>query len=130
MAAIHFSIGFFNNNNDNTAALVMTLSFLVVYQNTSGPLAWVYCAETCIDASLGLCLLVLWTTVLGLTLVCPTLMDEDSTFGPSNVFFTFGATSLLGTVFVYFFIRETYGLTDKAKKLLFVPKQYMHEFLS
>ena len=35
--------------------LVMLCTFLLIYQNTSGPVAWAYCEETCCDGALGAC---------------------------------------------------------------------------
>ena len=55
-------------------------------------------------------------------------MEPDS-IGPSNMFFIFAGLSFGGAIYSFFFIKETKDLTDKAKRLLFVPKKYMKEFL-
>ena len=56
--------------------LAMLCSFLLIYQNTSGPVAWAYAAETCCDVSLGVSLLVLYSVVLFLSLTTNSLMDS------------------------------------------------------
>ena len=56
--------------------LVMLCTFLLIYQNTSGPVAWAYAAETCCDVSLGVSLLVLYSVVLFLSLTTSSLMDS------------------------------------------------------
>ena len=35
--------------------LLMILLFMIAYQNTSGPIAWLYVAETVEDIALGVC---------------------------------------------------------------------------
>lgn len=82
-------------------------------------MAWLYAAETTAESAMGLVLLTLWGSVLILTLICPPLM-EPSSLGPSTMFYIFSGLSLMATVFVYFYIKETKGLTDKEKKELFV----------
>ena len=77
--------------------------------------------------ALGLCIFILWFTVFVLSLVCPPLMTEQS-LGPTNVFFIFCGLSVIATVYVYFFIKESKHLNDKEKKTMFVPEKYLHEF--
>lgn len=127
IAIVHAAIGVLNNNEQNTGVLVMLLLFLVIYQNTSGPVAWLYAAETNIDAALGVCLLVLWGTVFILSLVCPILMStpDDGGIGPSNVFFMLSIMAVGGALYSYCFLIETRGLTDKEKKELYTPQKYL-----
>ena len=66
---------------------------------------------------------VLWLVILLETLTTDPLMD--SSFGSSGVFFMFGIFSLIGAIFVYFFVAETKDLTEKEKKSLYLPgKKY------
>ena len=44
--------------------LTMICVFLLIYQNTSGPIAWSYTTETCSDISLGANILVLYSSIL------------------------------------------------------------------
>ena len=106
--------------------IAMVLLFLLVYQNSSGPVAWLYAAETTIDTALGTCLLVLWGTVFLLSFLCPMLMSKDS-IGPSNTFFIFAGLSALGAIYAAVMIKETRGLSDKAKKLIFTPKRFLRD---
>ena len=59
----HFGIGIayllvsvFTINDMNYGVLLMLCFFIFVYMNTSGPVAWLYAAETCCDVSLSVCL--------------------------------------------------------------------------
>ena len=85
---------------------------MFIYENTSGPVAWVYAAETTIDAGMGICLFTLWMTVLVLTIVSPIIMDR-AVLGPDITFFIFSGLSVFGTLYSATFIKETKGLTDK-----------------
>jgi len=122
---LHAFIGIFNNRGNNAGVLAMVLIFIFVYQNTSGPVTWVYAAETTTDAGLGIGLFTLWITVFILTLISPMLMGRNS-LGASNVFFIYSILSLLGAIYSYFIIKETQGLTDKEKKNLFTPSRYLN----
>ena len=45
----------------------------------------------------------------------------DSALQPQGVFFLFAGFSFVAIFFVYFRMDETLGLSEKAKKLLYVP---------
>lgn len=126
MAGTHAAVGYFASQSMNTGVIVGVLVFLMVYQNSSGPVAWLYATETSIDAAFGVCLFTLWGTVFVLSLVCPALMDEDS-LGPTNVFYIFAGLSFIGSIFCGTILVETQGLTDKQKKLIFTPKRFLIE---
>ena len=124
IAIIHALIGIFNNKNMDNLMIAMVQLFLMVYVNTSGPIAWMYATETTIEAALGTCLLTIWGVTFILTLVCPIIMADNS-LGPSNTFFIFSAISVVGALYSAFVIKETRGLTESQKKLLFARKRYL-----
>ena len=43
------------------------------------------------------------------------------------MFFFLGGITFLGAVFIFFFVKETSGLDDKTKKLLYTPKEFQPE---
>ena len=45
--------------------------------------------------------------------------------GPSGVFFMFSGFSMIATLFMWVYIRETKGLSDKEKKEIYKPKDEM-----
>ena len=126
IAVIHASVGIFNIFHVDAGVVAMVMCFMVAYSWSSGPVAWLYAAETVIDTALGVCLLTLWGTVFVLSIVCPILMDPDS-LGPTGMFFIFSGLSCVGTAYVIFMIKETKPLTDKQKKLLFTPKEFLSD---
>ena len=107
----HLLIGIFIVTDVDYGVLVMMCMFLFIYMNTSGPIAWLYAAETCCDISLGVCLQVLWGTVLVLSLTSESLMN--SALQPQGVFFLFSGFSFITVFYVYFFMDETKGLSEK-----------------
>ena len=56
MAITHTLIAVFIYFKINYAALAMICVFMFIYQNTSGPVAWIYTAETVVDVALGVCI--------------------------------------------------------------------------
>jgi MFS transporter, SP family, xylose:H+ symportor len=121
MGISHISLGILNNNHYDIGVLSMIIVFISIYSVTSGTVAWLYAAETTIDAGLGVCILVLWGVTFVLSLICPLLMG-DNYLGVSNMFFLFGSLTSFGSVYGHFLIKETKGMTDKEKKSLYSPK--------
>ena len=48
--------------------LIMICTFLLIYQNSNGPVSWAYCAETVCDGALGVIIGVLYSVVVVLSL--------------------------------------------------------------
>ena len=119
VAIAHFSVGVFTITGQNYGVLGMICFFLVCYQLTSGPVAWVYATETCCDTGLSVALQTLWGTVLVLQLSTEPLMN--SALQSQGVFFMFSIFSVAAVFFVYFFMAESRGLSDRDKKALYVP---------
>jgi hypothetical protein len=72
----HMAIGFLTIYEVNVGILVFLSMFLVMYNISTGPLAWMYAAETCCDVSLGVAIYALWFTVVILLLITEPLMDS------------------------------------------------------
>ena len=119
MALAHFLIGLFIITGFNAGVLAGIAFFLFVYQNSSGPIAYQYATETCCDIGLGICILVLYFTILVLSLSTEPLMD--SKLQPQGVFFLFAILSVIAFIFLYFYLGETMHLSKSEKKNLYVP---------
>ena len=72
----HLLVAIFTLTNVDYGVLAMICFFLIAYQTSSGPVAWLYAAETCCDVALGVCLQTLWGTVLILSLITEPLMSS------------------------------------------------------
>jgi len=111
IAIAHALIGWFIIIGFDIGIVAMICIFIWIYANTTGPIAWVYSAETCTDIGQGVCLFTLWAVVLIEVLIVPMLMS--SALQPQGVFFLFAGFSAVAAVFIYFYLKETRGLTDK-----------------
>ena len=50
---------------------------------------------------------------------------EPEILGPTGMFYLLAALSALGSAYGYFFMKESRGLTDREKKLLYTPKKFL-----
>lgn len=122
-AVCHCFIGYFIMKEESNNQIFAILVFLIINSNTTGPVAWLYATETTIDVAFGICIFTMFGTVIILSLVAPTLMAHES-IGTKNVFFIFAFTSFLGGIYSLIFLKETKGLSEKEKKLLYTPEIY------
>lgn len=83
-----------------------------------------YAGEVASDTGLGLAILALYASLLEKAITME-FMVHSKTFGPEGMFFFLGGITFLGAVFIIVFVKETAGLDDKAKKLLYTPEQYL-----
>ena len=102
----HFAAATFDLYDMPLAELVCMNLFLCAYEISSGTVCWIYIAEVVVDSALGLCVLVLFSTVFILNLNVEFLIDAPS-FGFPGVFYFMGAASLAGALFTYKYMRET-----------------------
>lgn len=117
IAIAHALIGAFIITGFDFGVVMMICVFICIYANTTGPIAWVYLAETCTDIGIGVGLWTLWAVVFIQMLTTPVLMN--SALKPQGVFFMMSILSLGAAGFIYYWIRETRGLTDKEKRSVF-----------
>jgi hypothetical protein len=106
-------------------ALVAMLLFMFIFQNTSGAITWLYISEVAVDVALGLVGVVGYFVIFWMTLYTVPLMNSG--LHQSGTFFLFGSISLAAAVWCFAYLKETAGgLTDKQKKLLYVPDDLQH----
>jgi MFS family permease len=119
MAVCHALVGVFAFYNESVWVVVMMVAFVFFYQVMNGPVVWLYVSEVVVDTALGLAIFTLWATVLVLSLTTNFLME--SALKPQGVFWIFAGISIFGSLFCFIFVRETKGLNDKDKKMLYSP---------
>jgi hypothetical protein len=96
--------------------------FILGFQYSQGPIAWMYAAEVAVDTALGLCILALFLSLLEKAITMEFMVH--SFIGPHGMFFILGSITLIGAIFVQVFIKETKGLNDKEKKELYMPEEF------
>lgn len=109
-----------------SAELIMTLSFVAAFEFGPGPIVWMYMSEVMNDKGVSIGVLLNWTFTLIIGLITPLLFN---TMTPGTPFIMFGVFCGLGTIFVYFFMKETRGLSDaELKKLYRTDRDVIGEF--
>jgi Sugar (and other) transporter len=121
----HLFVSIFAATSSDRAVIFMMIVFITTYVITNGPIIWLYVSEIVVDAALGVCLFVLWSVILLLSLFTSPLME--SFLHPTGVFLLFGIVSLFGAYFTYMHVLETANLSDKEKKVLYVPIDLLRE---
>ena len=97
--------------------LLCTISF--IFQTTIGPLAPLYAAEVCNDVALGAVMVCEDLFTLAQLFITPSMMDNW--LGHAGTFGVYGIFALCGFAFIYKYVPETKGLSEKEKKELFLP---------
>lgn len=108
ISLMHFGVAMFIKYNFDIGVILMILMFEIIFNNSSGPVTWLYASETTIDAGMGICILFLWGTVFFLSMVSPITLDPENV-GPTPTFFTLSAISVFGSLYAKTFIKETFG---------------------
>jgi len=85
-----------------------------------------YAAEVAVDTALGLCVLALFLSLLEKAITMEFMVHSEA-IGSSGMFFILGGITLIGAGFVQIFIKETKGLSDKDKKQLYMPEEFILE---
>lgn len=85
-----------------------------------------YAGEVAVDTGLGICVLALYASLLEKAITMEFMVH--SAMGPEGMFFFLGAVTFVGAVYIKIFMKETRGLDDKSKKLLYTPKRFLDEF--
>ena len=87
--------------------------FILCFSLTMAGVHWVYIPEILNDSQFGFVMTVHFANGIEIALVSEYLFQY---LGTAGTFFMFSVVNLFGFLFVYFFIKETNGLTDKQKK--------------
>ena len=100
--------------------------FIISFQFSQGPIAWMYAAEVAVDTALGLCVLALFLSLLEKAITIEFMVHSEA-IGSAGMFFILGAITTLGAVFIKIFVKETKGLSDIQKKQLYMPQEFIDE---
>jgi hypothetical protein len=108
------------NLQQDIAIIVFICIFILAFQFSQGPIAWMYAAEVAVDTGLGICVLALYLSLLEKAFTIEFMVHSKS-LGAPGMFYVLGGITLLGAIFIQVFVKETKGLTDLDKKQLFMP---------
>lgn len=83
--------------------------FALVFGVSLGPIMWLYLAEILPDKGLGVAVFVDWIFTFLITVFFNPLQNW---LGAQEAFYTFSLWTFLGTIFIYYCVKETKGKSD------------------
>ena len=120
MAVFMFICGICVLKSYNLASFVFLCLFVMSFQLSQGSVAWLYIPEVCVDSASGFAAS---AQFINLTIISFTF--EFMIKSPLKIYgslWIFSALTIVGFLFVIFFVRETRGLNDLEKKSIYTPK--------
>lgn len=93
----------------------MTILFVMAFEFGPGPILWIYNAEILNDKAQSVATMLSWTFTLLVGLVEPVLIEKIHGY----TFIMFGCLSGVGTLFMYLYMKETLGISERDVKLLY-----------
>lgn len=85
------------------------LLFIAFFEFSSGPIVWLYMSEIMTDKAQSIGTFLNWFMSLVISLAIPQLVKHYSI---GYIFLSFGIFTVLGTVFIGIFMKETMGKTQ------------------
>ena len=100
----------------------MCLGFVVCFEFGPGPVVWMYMSEIMNDTGVSMGVFINWFLTLLVGLGSPSL---SILLGGGNIFILFGGFQLVAAIFIFFFMKETKGLSEAKVQALYRndPKQ-------
>jgi len=88
----------------------MTMLFVCAFEFAPGPIVWLYMGEILNDKGISVAVFLNWTFTLIVGLFTPTIMKS---MGNGPTFIMFGCFNICAALFIFFFMKETKGLSDE-----------------
>lgn len=95
----------------------MTISFICAFEFGPGPIVWLYISEICNDKATSVGTVVNWFWTLTVSLLSPYLINDWLDNG--KTWLLFGGISVVGLLFIIFFMKETMGKSEEEVKNLY-----------
>ena len=114
----------FDITGSNLGVFIAVIGLVVLTSIIQEPVSQLYMTEESNNASLGLAHFTYFGLNIVLSLVLPFLVDL---MGPQYLYYIFAGAQFSIMVVIMLFLKETAKLTDRDKKLLYVPEEYREE---
>jgi len=101
-------LSFFAFQRDTIGMVTCVLLFIAFFEFSSGPIVWLYMSEIMTDKAQSIGTFLNWFMSLVISLAIPQLVKHYSI---GYIFLSFGIFTVLGTVFIGIFMKETMGKT-------------------
>ena len=114
MVLILMLIGIFSLMNIQSGSIPMILAFMCAFEFTSGPITWLYMSEIMQDKATGFATGLNWLMACAISALVPYavyyLTDANKHLSRIGYLFMLsGILTTLGTVFIFYFMKETRG---------------------
>lgn len=110
MAIILVLVGLSIKNQWTTPTIICIMSFIAVFEFSSGPITWLYMSEIMQDKAVSVATVLNWLMNLVISIITPVIASEETI---PYIFISVGALTTLGTIFIFFFMKETRGLNKQ-----------------
>lgn len=88
--------------------------YVFIFENSLGPVFWLYCSEFLIPSSFSIVAFINWGTIVALGLSAPYMI----TWSVGNTFSIYAILCFIGGLYSLAFLKETRGLSkDQVSKL-------------
>lgn len=121
--AAMFGMWYFAPHSDDppgynqTINLIFAIGFICAFEFGPGPIVWLYISEICNDKATSVGTVVNWFWTLVVSVLAPFLINDWLTDG--KTWLLFGSLSIVGLLFIIFFMKETRGKSEEEVKRLF-----------
>ena len=112
-----FAMWILKMEGEDTLALLATAVFMLLFELGTGSIVFPYVAEVCSNKAAAVATVNLWLWTLIVGLLTPPMFNTWLPEG--RTFIVFGVLSALGFVYVYWFMKETKGLSEAEIKRLY-----------
>lgn len=118
MAAILITVGLAIQQQWDTVIVVCILAFIAFFEFSSGPITWLYMSEIMQDKATSIGTVLNWLVTLVVSAITPSITDPESNI--PYIFYSVGALTVCGALFMIVFMKETKGKTQKELEELYV----------
>lgn len=125
-AALLIFLGYFLLQGNKNACFACTLGFLVFFELSSGPVVWLYIAEIACDKAASSATVVNQIFNLSMAII-PTFASKNGKGGIADMFMILGGATVIGTIFIVCFMKETRGKSPQQIEEMFATGTAVRE---
>ena len=122
MAGALGMIALFLHLRNGIVCMIFMSMFQVAYQITMNAVHWVYVPEILSDTQFGFVATIHYLNGVELALVSEYMIEY---MRPEGTFLFYASITFIGLFFFMYLVKETSGLSDKQKKQLYFPKNFV-----
>jgi len=87
------------------------MAFIGIFECSSGPITWLYMSEIMQDKAVSIATVLNWLVNLVISIAIPYVVQAIGDDNIGYIFITVGGLTVLGTLFMACFMKETRGLS-------------------